>query len=70
MSLDDLFSVHNNANTGVTNIRNLKSIQITIASPENIREWSYGEVKNRKRLTIVLSNLKGTVFSALKFSDP
>ena len=45
MSLDDLFSVHNNANTGVTNIRNLKSIQITIASPENIREWSYGEVK-------------------------
>ncbi len=45
MSLDDLFSVRSNANTGVTNIRNLKSIQITIASPENIREWSFGEVK-------------------------
>ena len=37
--------MRSNANTGVTNIRNLKSIQITIASPENIREWSFGEVK-------------------------
>lgn len=46
MSLDDLFTVRNTAATGsVTNIRNLKAIQITIASPENIREWSYGEVK-------------------------
>ncbi len=45
MSLDDLFSVRSSANTGVTNIRNLKAIQITIASPENIREWSFGEVK-------------------------
>ena len=41
MSLDDLFTVRNTAATGsVTNIRNLKAIQITIASPENIREWS------------------------------
>ncbi len=45
MSLDDLFSVRNSTNTGVTNIRNLKAIQITVASPENIREWSFGEVK-------------------------
>ncbi len=45
MSLDDLFTVRNTAASSVTNIRNLKAIQITIASPENIREWSYGEVK-------------------------
>ena len=45
MSLDDLFTVRDSANTSVTNIRNLNSIQITLASPENIREWSYGEVK-------------------------
>ena len=45
MSLDDLFTVRDTANTSVTNIRNLNSIQITLASPENIREWSYGEVK-------------------------
>ena len=44
MSLDDLFTMRGtSANT--TNIRNLKAIQISIASPEAIREWSYGEVK-------------------------
>ncbi|MCH5277839.1 MAG: DNA-directed RNA polymerase subunit beta' [Desulfovibrionaceae bacterium] len=45
MSLDDLFTVRSTAASNVANIRNLKAIQITIASPENIREWSYGEVK-------------------------
>ena len=46
MSLDDLFTVRDTAATSsVSNIRNLNSIQITLASPENIREWSYGEVK-------------------------
>ncbi|MDD6181906.1 MAG: DNA-directed RNA polymerase subunit beta' [Desulfovibrionaceae bacterium] len=44
MSLDDLFTIRG-ASTSVTNIRNLKAIQISIASPEAIREWSYGEVK-------------------------
>ena len=44
MSLDDLFTARG-ASTNVTNIRNLKAIQISIASPEAIREWSYGEVK-------------------------
>lgn len=45
MSLDDLFSVRSTATANATQIRNLKAIQISIASPENIREWSYGEVK-------------------------
>ncbi len=46
MSLDDLFAVRDTAAaSNVSNIRNLNAIQITLASPENIREWSYGEVK-------------------------
>ena len=44
MSLDDLFTARGTS-SNVTNIRNLKAIQISIASPETIREWSYGEVK-------------------------
>ncbi len=44
MSLDDLFTVRG-ASANVANIRNLKAIQISIASPASIREWSYGEVK-------------------------
>ena len=44
MSMDDLYS--NRGTSGnVANVRNLKAIQISIASPEVIREWSYGEVK-------------------------
>ncbi|MCL1889179.1 MAG: DNA-directed RNA polymerase subunit beta' [Desulfovibrionaceae bacterium] len=44
MSLDDLFTARGSAIT-VANIKNLKAIQVGIASPESIREWSYGEVK-------------------------
>jgi len=44
MTLDDLFTVRGSSAT-VSNIKNLKSIQVSIASPESIREWSYGEVK-------------------------
>ena len=44
MTLDDLFSFRGGSATGVTS-RSLKAIQISIASPEKIREWSYGEVK-------------------------
>ena len=36
-------------------VNNIKGIRISIASPEKIREWSYGEgVKNQKLSTIVL----------------
>ncbi|MBD5642142.1 MAG: DNA-directed RNA polymerase subunit beta' [Desulfovibrio sp.] len=44
MSLDDLFTAHGQA-ANASNIKNLNAIQISIASPEAIREWSYGEVK-------------------------
>ncbi|MBQ7456356.1 MAG: DNA-directed RNA polymerase subunit beta' [Desulfovibrio sp.] len=44
MSLDELFTARGSSNS-VTNIKNLTAIQISLASPEDIREWSYGEVK-------------------------
>ena len=30
-------------------VNRLSAIQIQLASPEKIREWSYGEVKKAKR---------------------
>ncbi len=44
MSLDDLFTPSGTAGSAQT-IKGLKSIQISIASPEKVREWSSGEVK-------------------------
>ncbi|BAV91794.1 DNA-directed RNA polymerase subunit beta' [Candidatus Desulfovibrio trichonymphae] len=44
MSLDDLF-ITRDTSASITNVRNLKAIQISIASPEVIRAWSYGEIK-------------------------
>jgi DNA-directed RNA polymerase subunit beta' len=44
MTLDDLFSFRGASATGVTS-RSLQAIKISLASPEKIREWSYGEVK-------------------------
>ncbi|WP_027185832.1 DNA-directed RNA polymerase subunit beta' [Desulfovibrio inopinatus] len=44
MTLDDLFSMRGAAANQVSS-RSLKSIKISIASPEKIREWSFGEVK-------------------------
>ena len=44
MTLDELFTLHGSTGN-LSNIRNLKAIQISIASPESIREWSFGEVK-------------------------
>ena len=44
MTLDDLFTLRGAPNAAAQG-RNLKAIQISIASPEKIREWSFGEVK-------------------------
>ncbi|MUM76191.1 DNA-directed RNA polymerase subunit beta' [Pseudodesulfovibrio sp. F-1] len=44
MTLDDLFTLRGAPNAAVQG-RNLNAIQISIASPETIREWSFGEVK-------------------------
>lgn len=29
---------------------NIKAVKIALASPEKIKEWSYGEVKNQRPL--------------------
>ncbi|MDP2847248.1 MAG: DNA-directed RNA polymerase subunit beta' [Humidesulfovibrio sp.] len=44
MTLDELFTQRGAPSLGLAG-RNLKAIQISIASPEKIREWSFGEVK-------------------------
>ncbi len=50
MSMDNLYS--NRGTSGnLANVRNLKAIQISIASPETIREWSFGEVKKPETIT-------------------
>lgn len=43
MTLDDLFSQRSNASN--VSSQELEGLQIRIASPEKIREWSFGEVK-------------------------
>ena len=35
-------------------VNNFEGLRISIASPERIREWSYGKVKKPEQLTIVL----------------
>jgi DNA-directed RNA polymerase subunit beta' len=44
MTLDDLFSLRGSVG-GDKPAKGLKAIKISIASPEKVREWSYGEVK-------------------------
>ncbi|MBU1002985.1 MAG: DNA-directed RNA polymerase subunit beta' [Proteobacteria bacterium] len=44
MSLDDLFAVRG-PSMATQGSRMLKSMKIALASPEQIREWSFGEVK-------------------------
>ncbi len=46
------------------------AIQIGLASPEKIREWSHGEVKKPETINYrTLKPEKKTVFSARRFSD-
>ena len=35
-------------------VNKFEALKIGIASPDKIREWSYGEVKNRRLLIIEL----------------
>ncbi|MBF0480735.1 MAG: DNA-directed RNA polymerase subunit beta' [Desulfovibrionaceae bacterium] len=44
MTLDDLFTLRG-APAAALSSRTLKAIKISLASPEKIREWSFGEVK-------------------------
>ena len=51
-----------NQNQGVQNFNSLK---ISIASPEDIRSWSFGEIK--KPLIIERLNQRRTAYFALEF---
>lgn len=48
---------------------NFDQIKISVASPQVMREWSYGEVKNQKLLIIELCAPKETDFFAKKYSE-
>lgn len=48
----------------------VEAVSIRMASPDTIREWSFGEVKkNLKRSTIELLSLRETGFSVPRSSD-
>ena len=42
-------------------------IKVSLASPERILSWSYGEIKNLKQSTIVRLNQKEMDFSAQEY---
>lgn len=50
-------------------LNNFNSIQISVASPEKIREWSYGEVTRPETINYRTQNPKKTVCTAKEFSD-
>ena len=39
-------------NQNITQENNFDSIKITLASPEKIKSWSFGEIKNQKQSII------------------
>lgn len=47
------FAIKRNGGNPLIDVNKFESMQIGLASPEKIRSWSYGEVKNLRRLTIV-----------------
>lgn len=50
-------------------VRRLAAIQVGLASPEQIRAWSHGEVKNLKPLTTVHKSQKWAVSAVKKSLD-
>ena len=47
--------------------KNFSHIKITLASPDKIKSWSFGEIKNLKQLIIEHSDQKKTDFSVQEF---
>ena len=54
-------------NQNLTNENNFDSIKITLASPEKIKSWSYGEIKNQRQSTIEHLDLKKMDYSVQGF---
>ena len=54
-------------NQNIIQENNFDSIKITLASPEKIKSWSYGEIKKQKQSIIELLDQKKMVSSAQEF---
>lgn len=52
----------------MANTNKFSAIQIGLASPEKIREWSYGEVKKPETINYRSQNQKRTDYSVKRFS--
>ena len=50
-------------------LNNFDSMQIGLASPEKIREWSYGEVTKPETINYRTQNLKEMACFVKEFSD-
>ena len=61
--MEDLFNLFEKPKNPLS----FNAIKVSIASPEKIRSWSHGEVRNPKPLIIELSSRNGMVFSVPKF---
>ena len=60
--LTDLFK-----NTEISEAQNFNSIKISLASPEKIKSWTYGEIKKPERLTTEHLDLKKMVCFVQEF---
>ena len=60
--LSDLFK-----EKSVSETQNFNSIKITLASPEKIKSWTYGEIKKPEQLTTELLDLKKMVYFVQEF---
>jgi len=47
---------------------NFDQIKISVSSPEQIRSWSFGEIKKPETINYRTFNLKEKVYFALEFS--
>ena len=60
--LTDLFK-----NTEISEAQNFNSIKISLASPEKIKSWTFGELKNLKQLIIEHLDQKKMVYFVQEF---
>ena len=62
--LTDLFK-----NTEISEAQNFDSIKITLASPEKIKSWTFGEIKKPETINYRTFRPEKTVYSVLEFLD-
>ena len=62
--LTDLFK-----NTEISEAQNFNSIKISLASPEKIKSWTFGEIKKPETINYRTLDLKKMVYFVLEFLD-